>query len=1032
MTHPPRPLAILLALTVSACGGPARPEPAAPVTPPYDLLITGGTIVDGTGAPGYRGDVLVQDGRIARVSRGSLAGVAAVRTIDASGLVVAPGFIDQHAHIEAIFSMPGAESHLRQGVTTAVGGPDGGGPFPVARWLDSAQATGVALNVATYVGHNTVRRRVMGSADRAPDAAELGQMKQMVAQAMGEGALGLSSGLEYVPGAYAHPDEVVALARVAADSGGVYTSHVRNETHAVMASVLETIDVGRRAGIPTTITHAKVVGKPSWGRSTEMLEAVEAARREGVDAMLDVYPYTASSTGLTILVPSWALAGGDTAFARRVRDPVLRDSIVAGIVRLIDVERGGGDLEFVQFARVPWNRGLEGKRLADWARSRGLVPSPAVGAQLVIEAMLEGGAGAVYHVMSEDDVRRLLASPHAMVASDGGLARPGSGHPHPRAYGTFPRVLARYVREQRVLTLEQAVQKMTEMPARRLGLRDRGRVAAGLSADLVLFDPATVEDRATFTEPHQYPLGIPYVIVNGVVAVDRGAPTAARAGRALRRPSTRLARLRTAIPAIDSTVRAFAARSNVPGFAYGIVVDGKLLHVGTGGLRDVAARAPVDTATVFRIASMSKSFAAAAILQLRDAGKLALDDPAERYVPELAGLAYATADAPRITIRHLLTHSAGFPEDNPWGDQQLAATDEAMSAMMRAGIPFSTSPGTAYEYSNFGYAILGRVVANVSGMPYSQYLREHVLLPLGMGSTTLEAAAVPAARLAHGYRWQDGTWLEEAQLPDGAFGPMGGMLTSISDLSRWVGLMLDAWPPRDDADTGPLRRASLREMQQVWRYTGAFAAPDDAGGVTLSAGGYGYGLGVRQTCDFRISVSHTGGLPGFGSLMRWLPDHGVGIVALGNVTYTGWTSVAEQALQHLAATGGLVARASEPSPVLLERQEQVSRLVASWDDALADTIAAMNLYLDESRDRRRASIARLVTNAGGECRREGAIVAENRLRGMWRLRCRTGDLLVRITLAPTSPARVQYLAVSPLGRDAVLPMPAACRSATRR
>ena len=525
----------LLLLAASACSAPPRAATPIQDPAPYDLVIRGGTVVDGTGAPAYAADVAVQGGRIVRVSRTPLSTGRAGRVIDATGHIVAPGFIDLHAHIEPILRMGGAASHLRQGVTTAIGGPDGGGPFPVRAWLDSAQSGGIALNVGTYVGHNTVRGRVMGRADRAPSAAELARMRTMVAEAMGEGAMGLSSGLEYVPGVYATGDEVVALAAVAADSGGVYTSHVRNETHGVMASVHETIDVGRRARIPAIITHAKVVGRPSWGRSAEMLGAVDAARAEGVDVMLDVYPYTASSTGLSILIPSWALAGGDSAFARRVRDPVLRDSIVRGIVHLIDVERGGGDLEFVQFARVAWNRALEGRRLADWARSRGLVPSPRTGAELLIEATLNGGAGAVYHVMHEDDVRRIMRHPRAMIASDGGLAQPGSGHPHPRAYGTFPRVLGRYVREHAVLTLEEAVHKMTAMPAARIGLRDRGRIAEGMAADLVIFDPATVADRSTFTQPHQYPDGIPFVVVNGVVAVDGGEPTSARAGVALRR-----------------------------------------------------------------------------------------------------------------------------------------------------------------------------------------------------------------------------------------------------------------------------------------------------------------------------------------------------------------------------------------------------------------------------------------------------------------------------------------------------------------
>ena len=490
----------------------------------------------------------------------------------------------------------------------------------------------------------------------------------------------------------------------------------------------------------------------------------------------------------------------------------------------------------------------------------------------------------------------------------------------------------------------------------------------------------------------------------------------------------RLARLRSAYPAIDRLMREFAERSHVPGLAYGIILDGRLDHVGAAGYRELSSRSPVDSATVFRIASMTKSFTAAAILQLRDAGRLSLDDPAERYVPELAGLRYPTTDSPRITIRHLLSHSTGFPEDNPWGDQQLAITDEQMSRLMRQGIPFSTAPGTAYEYSNYGFAILGRIVANVSGVPYAQYLTEQVLRPLGMGSTTLESSQVPSRHLAHGYRRQDDAWLEERQLPDGAFGPMGGMLTSIGDLARWVGFMLDAWPPRDGEDRGPLRRASRREMQQVARFSGASVARDSSGATALAAGGYGYGLRVQQTCLFPTIVSHTGGLPGFGSIMRWLPEYGVGIVALGNLTYTRWAGVTEDALELLSETGGLVARVPQPAPVLLQRRAQVSRLIGRWDDALADSLAAMNLYLDESKQRRRAAIEALVRQAGGRCRSDGPLEAENALRGSWRMRCRGGDLHVSITLAPTQPARVQFLEVQALARDARPPGPARCRS----
>jgi len=489
----------------------------------------------------------------------------------------------------------------------------------------------------------------------------------------------------------------------------------------------------------------------------------------------------------------------------------------------------------------------------------------------------------------------------------------------------------------------------------------------------------------------------------------------------------RVARLQGALPTIDSLMRAFAERTRVPGIAYGVIVDGKLLHVAALGLRDVAGNAPLDTSSVFRIASMTKSFTALAILQLRDAGRLSLDEPAERYIPEMAQLRSATGDAPRITVRHLLTHSAGFPEDNPWGDQQLAATDAQLAAMVRSGIPFSNAPGVAYEYSNFGFALLGRIVANVSGQPYARYIQQRVLRPLGMTSTTMEARDVPAVRLAHGYRLQDDVWLEERPLPDGAFGAMGGMLTSAADLSRWVALMLDAWPPRDGAESPVLKRSSLREMQQIARYSGAGVARSTSGDVSLTAGGYGYGLRVSQSCSVAHTVAHSGGLPGFGSQMRWLPDYGVGLITLGNLTYTPWTGPMDQAFAVLTRSGGLQPRVAQPSPVLLAMQAQVSRLIQEWQQPLADSVAAMNLFLDESAPRRADAIAKLRAAAGGQCRSEGSLVAENALRGQWRMQCATGALRIGITLAPVEPARVQQLTVTTLPEDAVIGANATCR-----
>jgi CubicO group peptidase (beta-lactamase class C family) len=473
-------------------------------------------------------------------------------------------------------------------------------------------------------------------------------------------------------------------------------------------------------------------------------------------------------------------------------------------------------------------------------------------------------------------------------------------------------------------------------------------------------------------------------------------------------PRTNLA---AAFTEVDRLLTAFATQNHVPGAAWGIVVDGEVAHVGTTGLRELASKSPVDRDSVFRIASMTKSFTAMSILKLRDEGKLSLEDPAERYVPELKGLAYPTTDSPRITIRHLLSHAEGFPEDNPWGDQQLADTEEQLSGMLRAGLPFSNAPGVAYEYSNFGFAILGRVVANVSKMKYTDYVAANILKPLGMTSTTLEPKEVPAAKLAHGYRWEDEQWKEEPLLSNGSFGSMGGMLTSVRDLSRYVGVFLAAWPPHDGPETAPVRRASLREMQQVWRPAPASVTRDPAGGIQLNAGGYGFGLRVSQSCSFRHVVAHGGGLPGFGSIMTWLPEYGVGIVAFGNLTYTSWGRVATTAFDTLVKIGGIRPRSPRPSPALTAARDDVSKLIVRWDDAAAEKMAAGNLFLDRSKARRKAEIDALRTNVGACTPPGGFDVVENALRGQWTMSCERGRLQVAITLAPTMPPTVQYLDV---------------------
>ena len=488
----------------------------------------------------------------------------------------------------------------------------------------------------------------------------------------------------------------------------------------------------------------------------------------------------------------------------------------------------------------------------------------------------------------------------------------------------------------------------------------------------------------------------------------------------------RTTKLMSAVPAIDRVMRDFAERQHLPGAAWGLIIDGRLVHIGVTGLREIASKSPVDSNTVFRIASMTKSFTAMSILKLRDDGKLKLDDLAEKYVPELAGLKYPSTDSPRLTVRLLLSHAEGFPEDNPWGDQQLSKTDDELAQMLKSGIGFSHAPGIAYEYSNLGFAILGRIVSRASGMPYREYVETNILRPLGMSSTTLSPTTVPANRLAHGYRWEDEQWKEEAQLPDGAFGSMGGMLTSPHDLGIWVSTFLSAWPPRDGPETGPVRRSSLREQQQLSRPGPSTATRDANGNIRLTSGGYGFGLRVGADCNFAYHVSHTGGLPGFGSEMKWLPEYGVGIIAFGNKTYSGFGQAVDAAFAELVKTGGLEPRVPEPSPALVQARAQVTQLVLHWDDQLAKSIASPNLFLDQSIDRRAAAIAALRTTVGACTAGTGFAYVENAMRGRWILPCERGNLLVAITLEPIVPQKVQFLQVTPAPASGVVAGRALC------
>ena len=525
------------ALFLTACGGSGTQDAVSPVT-----LLEGGAVFSGDDRDPVVADVWLQDDRIIGV--GDMDGVAADQVIDVTGLAVAPGFIDLHSHAvrqgaerSGLYRWPDAENLVRQGVTTIIGGPDGWSPLPIEDSFRQFAEQGAAVNYGSMVGHGGVRIKVMGLEDRPPTAEEMQGMRDEVDLAMRQGAFGLSTGLVYIPGSFADTDEVVALAEVAAQHGGIYISHMRNEALEVLDAVRELIAVAEAAGLAGQITHAKAMGTSMQGRSKDLLALVDEAVARGVDITLDQYPYPAGSTGLTVQFPRWSRDGGDEQLAERLKDPELRARIQETLVYELTEVRGRNDPASVQLAYCGFDHSLDGLNLAELLEQQGREVTIENAAALIIELQEAGGCQAIYHAMHPEDVLNILKYPRTMIAADGGIEIPGNGHPHPRNYGTYARVLGHYVREQQALPLHTAIHKMTRMPADRIGLLDRGRIQAGAVADIVVFDPATVIDRATFSDPHQYAAGVHHVFVAGEAVMLDEKPTGARPGRILRSAS---------------------------------------------------------------------------------------------------------------------------------------------------------------------------------------------------------------------------------------------------------------------------------------------------------------------------------------------------------------------------------------------------------------------------------------------------------------------------------------------------------------
>jgi CubicO group peptidase (beta-lactamase class C family) len=455
---------------------------------------------------------------------------------------------------------------------------------------------------------------------------------------------------------------------------------------------------------------------------------------------------------------------------------------------------------------------------------------------------------------------------------------------------------------------------------------------------------------------------------------------------------------------VDSIFFKSARVNHNPAIAYGIVVDNKLIYSNSVGFANLEKKIPADNKSRFRIASMTKSFTAMAILRLRDEGKLQLSDPAAKYIHELRLLKYPSTDSSPITIFNLLTMSAGFPEDNPWGDRQLSDTDKDLIDLVKSGISFSTNPSSAYEYSNLGYALLGRIVSNVSGQHYQDYIIQKILRPLGMNDCEFEYEKIPSEKLAIGYRWEDNQWKPEALLKDGSYASMGGMICTIDDFAKYMSFLLSAWPARNDNEVGPAKRNSVREMQQPWEFRSLGSNAKTNCAFTTS---YGFGLRWRQDCTGDISIAHSGGLPGFGSVHILLPDHGVGIVAFSNLTYANMDAPARKALDTLKALAELNKRVLPVSPTLQKIQDQIAKMLPDWSDSY-DSMFAENFFPDISKAYRKKETDELLSKVG-KITSAGKMRPENLLRGSFDIIGEKGTIEVFFTLTPEAEPKVQHL-----------------------
>ena len=842
-------ITICAALVLFATGIPGGPqEDKSTQTSACDLLIRNGIVIDGTGAPGRRADVLIEGDRIAHVGQTDAAQVAAKRVIDAAGMVVTPGFIDAHAHGDPL-KTPEFENFLAMGVTTICLGQDGESPADIAAWMREVDQARPGLNIATFAGHGTIRNLTGVGLQRDPSPQQLRAMQRLARQAMEQGCLGLTTGLEYQPGSFSNLEELVALAKPVAQAGGLVMSHMRSEDDdAIEGALAELLAQGRGSGCPVHVSHIKVTYGHGARRAEQVLEQMQAARAGGLRVTADIYPYNASYTGIGIVFPDWAKPPHDYAEVVRTR----RAELVEYLRRRVALRNGP---QATLFGTAPWT----GKTLAQVAAGLGKPFE-----DVLIDDIGLDGAQAAYFVMDAALQECLLRDPHVMICSDGS---PTSRHP--RGHGAFARIIRKFVVERELLTLEEAVCKMTGLAADTVGLGrlKRGRLAEGCAADVLVFDPKEVRDNATYEEPHRPATGMAWVIVNGQVAREHGRPTGIRAGRVLRRQDVSLEKK------VDGLFREFD-HPDVPGASVAVVREEKIVMAKGYGLANVEESIPATPYTNFRIASMTKQFTAMCIMMLKERGLLSYNDPITRFFPDFPAI------GKQITVRHLVGHTSGlvdYEDIIPAGQtEQLKDRDVLELLKTQQGTYFT--PGTQYRYSNTGYALLALIVEQVSGTDFATFLKENIFDPLGMSETVAyEKGASTVNHRALGYRQTDQGFIDADQSLTSAVLGDGGIYTSVLDYCKW-----------DQALYGT-ELVGRQALQEVF-------TPGRLADGTPTIYGFGWRIETRGTT---LVVHHNGGTCGFNSAVRRAPERQTTVMVFANRAGKHARVIADELLNQL-------------------------------------------------------------------------------------------------------------------------------------